>query len=132
MEVRINRTMPQELLSLYKRCGRRRPNERNLVRSLQGCSFMAGLYEEDELVAFTRVCSDGALNFMVTDFLIDEPFDDRETALLLGRELENYLLMAVTCDGYIYALTDSRYEFVFRTFGYKYMDPDFRTVMVRD
>ncbi len=46
------------------------------------------------------------------------------------KEIDDFLIAVAPNDSRILeAMTNKKYESVFRTFGYEYMDPDYRTVM---
>ena len=48
------------------------------------------------------------------------------------KEIDDYLLTVAPNDSRVLAMTHKKYEHIFRTFGYEYMDPDYRTVMIRE
>ncbi|EJU21027.1 MULTISPECIES: hypothetical protein [Mogibacterium] len=131
-EVRINRTLPTELIKLMNRCGARKRNPKTIIKALRDGLFMVGLYIDGELTAFGRVSGDGAMYFLITDVMIAPEFEDSGIDMQLYKEIDDYLLTVAPNDSRVLAMTHKKYEHIFRTFGYEYMDPDYRTVMIRE
>ena len=132
MDIRLNCTMPIDLIRLMERCGKRKHDPKTLIRSMRDCLFMAGIYDEATLVAYGRVCGDGAMYFLICDFLVDPKYNETNLDMKIYKEIDDYLLTVVPNDGRVIALTDKKYERVFRAFGYQYMDRDYRTAMIRE
>ena len=131
-EVRINRTLPAELIKLMNTCGERKRNPKTLIKALRDGLFMVGLYVNDELIAFGRVSGDGAMYFLITDVMVDPAYEGSGADMQLYKEIDDFLLSVAPNDSRILAMTNKKYEPVFRTFGYEYMDSDYRTVMIRE
>ena len=131
-EIRINRTLPTELIKLMNKCGERKRSPKTVIKALRDGLFMVGLYVNGELVAFGRVSGDGAMYFLITDVMVDPAYEDSGADMQLYKEIDDYLISVAPNDSRILAMTNKKYESVFRTFGYEYMDPDYRTVMIRE
>lgn len=131
-EVRINRTLPAELINLMNKCGERKRNTKTIIKALRDGLFMVGLYINDELVAFGRVSGDGAMYFLITDVMVDPAYEGNGADMQLYKEIDDFLLAVAPNDSRILVMTNKKYESTFRTFGYEYMDPDYRKVMIRE
>ena len=59
-------------------------------------------------------------------------FEDSGIDMQLYKEIDDYLLTVAPNDSRVLAMTHKKYEHIFRTFVYEYMDPDYRTVMIRE
>ena len=129
-EIRINRTLPTELIKLMNKCGERKRSPKTVIKALRDGLFMVGLYVNGELVAFGRVS--GAMYFLITDVMVDPAYEDSGADMQLYKEIDDFLIAIAPNDSRILAMTNKKYESVFRTFGYEYMDPDYRTVMIRE
>lgn len=132
LEIRLNRTLPSEVISLMKKCGEKKHNPKTVVKALRDGLFMAGVYVDGELAAFGRVSGDGAIYFLITDFMVAPRFENLGLEMKLYKEIDDYLLTVAPNDCRVLALTNKRFEHIFQTFGYEYMDADYRTVMVRE
>lgn len=132
LEIRLNRTLPSEVISLMKRCGEKKHNPKTVVKAMRDGLFMAGIYVDGLLTAFARVSGDGALYFLITDFMVDPAFENLGLDMKLYKEIDDYLLTVAPNDCRILAFTNKRFEYIFQTFGYEYMDTDYRKVMVRE
>ena len=130
-ETRINRTLPTEMIKLMNKCGERKRSPKTVIKALRDGLFMVGLYVNGELVAFGRVSGDGAMYFLITDVMVDPAYEDSGADMQLYKEID-FLIAVAPNDSRILAMTNKKYESVFRTFGYEYMDPDYRTVMIRE
>ena len=130
--VRINRTLPAELINLMNKCGERKRNPKTIIKALRDGLFMVGLYINDELVAFGRVSGDGAMYFLITDVMVDPAYEGSGADMQLYKEIDDFLLAVAPNDSRILVMTNKKYESIFRTFGYEYMDPDYRKVMIRE
>ena len=75
-EIRINRTLPTELIKLMNKCGERKRSPKTVIKALRDGLFMVGLYVNGELVAFGRVSGDGAMYFLITDVMVDPAYED--------------------------------------------------------
>lgn len=131
-DIRINRTLPTELINLMNKCGERKRNPKTVIKALRDGLFMVGLYVNDELIAFGRVSGDGAMYFLITDVMVDPNFERSGVDMQLYKEIDDFLLAVAPNDSRILVLTSKKYEPVFLTFGYEYMDSDYRTVMIRE
>lgn len=131
-EVRINRTLPAELINLMNKCGERKRNPKTIIKALRDGLFMVGLYINDELVAFGRLSGDGAMYFLITDVMVDPAYEGSGADMQLYKEIDDFLLAVAPNDSRILVMTNKKYESIFRTFGYEYMDPDYRKVMIRE
>jgi hypothetical protein len=132
METRLNGTFPAEYASLAKRCGEEPHSPKTVVRALRDCLFMVGLYDDGKLVAFARVTGDGAMLFVITDLMVDPDWEDSGAAMLVYKEVDDFLLASAPNDSRVLAFVDTKYLDVFRRFGYKFVDTDFRDVMIRE
>ena len=74
-EIRINRTLPTELIKLMNKCGERKRSPKTVIKALRDGLFMVGLYVNGELVAFGRVSGDGAMYFLITDVMVDPAYE---------------------------------------------------------
>ena len=70
--------------------------------------------------------------FLITDVMVDPAYEDSGADMQLYKEIDDFLIAVAPNDSRILAATNKKYESVFRTFGYEYMDPDYRTVMIRE
>ena len=50
-EIRINRTLPTELIKLMNKCGERKRSPKTVIKALRDGLFMVGLYVNGELGA---------------------------------------------------------------------------------
>ena len=114
------------------KCGERKRSPKTVIKALRDGLFMVGLYVNGELVAFGRVSGDGAMYFLITDVMVDPAYEDSGADMQLYKEIDDYLIAVAPNDSRILAMTNKKDESVFRTFGYEYMDPDYRTVMIRE
>lgn len=125
--------MPQDFLALLQRCGKEKIHPKTVIRSLRDCLFMAGIYDDrGALVAFGRVCGDGAMYFLVCDLLVDPAYEDSDLFMKIYKEVDDFLMAVAPNDSKVLVMTDKEGEDALRKFGYRYLDRDYRTVMIRE
>lgn len=108
-EVRINRTLPAELINLMNKCGERKRNPKTIIKALRDGLFMVGLYINDELVAFGRVSGDGAMYFLITDVMVDPAYEGSGADMQLYKEIDDFLLAVAPNDSRILVMTNKKY-----------------------
>ncbi len=132
MRYQFNETMPAEYISLQERSGCRKSDPLTAVQALRNTSFMVGICEGEELVAFGRIVGDDASYYLVCDIMVDERLQARETyAKLILKELRDYVLTTAPAGGKVLAFVDRPYDELCRQFGFKYLDEDYQAAMVR-
>ena len=131
MHYQLNRTMPGEYRSLQERSGNAVSDELTAVQALRNTAFMAGIYEEEELVAFGRIVGDEARFWLVCDVMVDRKLEGQGYEVLLLKELEDYIRTVVPRGGQVFAFVDRPYDELCRKFGFRYLDEDYQRAMVR-
>ena len=114
------------------KCGERKRSPKTVIKALRDGLFMAGLYVNGELVAFGRVSGDGAMYFLITDVMVDPAYEDSGADMQLYKEIDDFLIAVAPNDSRILAMTNKEIRICSSEPGYEYMDPDYRTVMIRE
>ena len=135
MRSQFNETMPSDYRSLQERSRNPVSSPITAVQALRNTCFMIGILEGDaeqeELVAFGRVVGDEARYFLVCDVMVDERLEGQGYEVLILKELEDYIRVKATGEAQVLALVDRPYDEICRKLGFRYLDEDFRTAMVR-
>ena len=66
MKYRYNETLPADFAALAQKCGARIPLK-SAHEAIRNSLFTVGIFEEEQLVAFGRICGDGVLYYLVCD-----------------------------------------------------------------
>jgi hypothetical protein len=144
-ELITDSTTTAEYQDLMKRCGKRPRADEAVKRALDGSLFMVGAYDGDKLIAFARVCGDDALYYTVCDVICDSEYarthsidpgmDPEYTERIIKgfvlKEIDDYLNAVVTKDSRVMVFVERPDDELFRKLGYKYLDEDYRTVMIK-
>lgn len=131
MDIRINRTMPRDFVSLMLRSGNEPKTAIAATAAIRSSLFTVGIYQGDVLVAFGRVIGDDALYYIVCDVMVDRRYRDRNLEMHIAKEINDYIRELSTKDSNVFVMAEKPLDDVFRRFGFKYLDDDFRCVMTR-
>ncbi len=131
ISIRHNETLPRDFRSLQARSGHGVSSKLSAVGAIKNSIFTVGVYQDDELVAFGRVCGDYHLYFLICDIMIDARYTDEKYMKLVVKELDDFLRLAATKDSQVIAELDKPMDEFFAKIGFKYFDEDYRLVMRR-
>ena len=131
MDIRINRTMPRDFVSLMLRSGNEPKTAIAATAAIRSSLFTVGIYQGDVLMAFGRVIGDDALYYIVCDVMVDRRYRDRNLEMHIAKEIDDYIRELSTKDSNVFVMAEKPLDDVFRRFGFKYLDDDFRCVMTR-
>lgn len=128
MKYRYNETLPADFAVLAQKCGARIPLK-SAYEAIRNSLFTVGIFEEEQLVAFGRICGDGVLYYLVCDVMVAEEFRERYLEENILRELGDYLREHRRRESRVMIRTDRAYAEVCRKHGFKYVDEDYEVIM---
>lgn len=131
MRYQFNETMPADYASLQERSGNRVSDRLTIVQALRNTVFMVGIYEGEELAAYGRIVGDDARFYLICDVMVDRKLEGQGYDLLILKELEDFIRTAAAKNAQVLVFVDRPYDEVCRKFGFKYLDSDYQTAMVR-
>lgn len=131
LKIKHNETLPKDYMSLRTRSGHQSCSQLAAVGAIKNSIFTTGIYQDDELLAFGRVCGDGQLYFLVCDIMVDERYTDPRFNLAVVKEIDDYLRLSATKDSQVLVKVERPTDELFRKLGYQYFDEDFELVMKR-
>lgn len=123
--------MPRDFVSLMLRSGNEPKTAIAATAAIRSSLFTVGIYQGDVLMAFGRVIGDDALYYIVCDVMVDRRYRDRNLEMHIAKEIDDYIRELSTKDSNVFVMADKPLDDVFRRFGFKYLDDDFRCVMTR-
>lgn len=123
--------MPRDFVSLMLRSGNEPKTAIAATAAIRSSLFTVGIYQGDVLVAFGRVIGDDALYYIVCDVMVDRRYRDRNLEMHIAKEINDYIRELSTKDSNVFVMAEKPLDDVFRRFGFKYLDDDFRCVMTR-
>ena len=131
MDVRINSIMPRDFVSLMLRSGNEPHTALAATQALRNSLFTVGIFDDGRLLAFGRVIGDDALYYLICDVMVDSRYADSDLEMRVMKEIDDYIRELSTKDSMVYVMADKPSDEICRKFGFKYLDDDFRCVMVR-
>lgn len=131
VELRYNQTLPRDYASLKIRCGYKLKDAEACIGAIKESLFTVGIYHDDEMLAFGRICGDGHLYMLVCDVLVDSRYADKNFDQVILKKLDEFLAIAVTSETNVLVLTEPKQAKVLSKMGYKYFDEDRQLVMHR-
>ena len=131
ISIRHNETLPRDFRSLQARSGNRVSSKLSAVGAIKNSIFTVGIYLDEELVAFGRVCGDYHLYFLICDIMLDKRLTNERYINLVVKELDDFLRLAATKDSQVIVEVDKPMDELFAKIGFKYFDEDYRLVMRR-
>lgn len=131
MKININKTTPEEYIDLSVRSDLEEINIENVETALGNSLYTVGLYDEEKLVGFGRVCGDQSVQFVICDVMVDKGYKNKGIDFIIMKEINEYLSDAANKNSHIFIITDSSESKVFEKFGFKYLDGDFKVAMYK-
>ena len=132
MEARYNMTLPRDFAKLALKCGKPKHVYETVAKALRQSDFTVGVYDDDDdLIAFGRICGDGSLYYLVCDLMIDPEWAGHNLEHRILNTINDYFQATGTRDSRVLAFVDSRYQDVCRTYGYRYLDTDDELLMCK-
>lgn len=131
MDIRINRILPRDFVSLMLRSGNEPKTALAATAALKNSLFTVGIYQENKLLAFGRVIGDDSMYYVACDIMVDSKYSGQGLEMHVMKEIDDYIRTLSTKDSRVFVMANKPMDEVCRRFGFKYLDDDFRCVMTR-
>ncbi len=131
MDTVINRVLPNDYRKLVFKVTGEKIKEVKAIDIMRNSALTVGLYEDGELMAFGRVCGDRAMYYLVCDVFIDENAPYLGLAEIVIKEIDDYLKAVSDRHSKAIVMSDPRYDRLWRSLGFKYIDSDYRSILER-